>query len=104
MPELRDNVAMSPAVVKRVQEACWVAHALLSLHEIHGIQQMFLGSLWVSLGNLCGGHTSSLRVSIFIMYISVVSTGCARGIRGKKMSETEMKDKTWSRGVGGESP
>lgn len=84
MPELRDNVTMSPAVVKKAWEGCLVVHALLSLNEVHGIQQMFLGSLWISLGNLCGGHTSFLRVSVFIMYIPVVSTGCARGIRGKK--------------------
>lgn len=32
------------------------------------------------------------------MYISIVSIGCARGIREKQMFETEMKEEKWSRG------
>lgn len=102
MPELRDNVTMSPAVVKKAWEGCLVVHALLSLNEVHGIQQMFLGSLWISLGNLCEGHASFLRVSVFIMYISVVSTGCARGIRGIKCLKQKGKIKNGARG--GKSP
>lgn len=79
-----------------------MAHALVSLTETMSMEyikcfwKLSLNS-WISLDKLCGDHMSFLCVSLFIMYTSIVSTGCPRHLR-EKVFETETKDKNGAEG------